>query len=253
MAEQTNLTLSKRDWDVALFDMDGVLTDTARLHTTAWKRLFDAFLDRRATATGGSFIPFDPRDDYLAYVDGRPREDGVRTFLAARGVRLPEGSDDDADDAETVSALARRKDHLFAQELRGGAEPMPGAVALLQALRHAGIRTAVVSSSRNCAEVMEAAGLASLLDVRVDGVDAVLLGLPGKPAPDLFLEAAQRLGVPPDRGILFEDALAGVEAGRRGRFGRVVGVGTGSHAAALLAHGADAVVGDLSEVAIAPD
>jgi beta-phosphoglucomutase family hydrolase len=250
MAEQSGLVLSKRDWDAAFFDMDGVLTDTARLHTTAWKHLFDEFLCRRAAAAGGNFVPFDPQDDYLAHVDGRPREDGVRTFLASRGIHLPEGSEDDPDGADTVAALARHKDHLFAQELQGGAEPMPGTEALLRALRRVSIRTAVVSSSRNCAEVLEAAGLTSLLDTRVDGLDLVALGLPGKPAPDLFLEAARRLGVTPARGILFEDALAGVEAGLRGGFGCVVGVGSGSQAAALLAQGAEAVIGDLSVVAV---
>jgi beta-phosphoglucomutase family hydrolase len=252
MAERTGTTLSKRDHDAVLFDLDGVLTDTAPLHISAWKRLFDDFLRHRAAATGGAYVPFNPRGDYLAYVDGRPREDGVRQFLAFRGIRLPEGSEDDPEEAETVTALARRKNRLFELELQAGVEPAPGAEALLRELRRLGIRTAVVSSSRNCAVVVDAAGLAGLLDLRVDGLDAAALGLPGKPAPDLFLEAARRLDVAPIRGVVFEDALAGVEAGRRGGFGRVVGVDRGGQAAALLRHGADVVVPDLSEVTVAP-
>jgi beta-phosphoglucomutase family hydrolase len=251
MAERSGITLSRRDHDAALFDLDGVLTDTARPHAAAWKRLFDEFLRRRASATGGAWLPFDPRADYLAHVDGRPREDGVRHFPASRGIRLPEGSESDPEGAKTVAALARHKDRLFGLELQAGVDPAPGAEALLRALRHLGMRTAVVSSSRNCAAVLEAAGLAGLLDARVDGVDAATLRLPGKPAPDLFLEAARRLGVAPDRGVVFEDALAGVEAGRRGGFGRVVGVDRGGQADALLRHGADVVVRDLSEVAVA--
>jgi len=233
--------------------MDGVLTDTARLHIDAWRQLFDDFLHRRAAASGEPFVPFDTGADYLAYVDGRPREDGVRLFLASRGIGLPEGAESDRDGAETVAALSRRKDDIFGRALRAGVAPLPGAEPLLRQLRHVGILIAVVSSSRNCAAVLEATGLSALVDVRVDGMDAVTLGLPGKPAPDLFLEAARRLGVEPRRGILFEDAIAGVEAGRRGGFGQVVGVDLGDHAAALVSHGADVVIADVSEVAVATD
>lgn len=251
MPERVRIILSRRDCDGAFFDMDGVLTDSARLHAAAWKRLFDDLLHRRAAATGGSFVPFGEAD-YLAYVDGRPREDGVRHFLASRGIHLPEGSASDPEAADTIAALARRKDRLFGLELQAGVAPAPGAKALLQALRRIGIRTAVVSSSRNCAAVLEAAGLAGLMDARVDGQEAAALGLAGKPAPDLFLEAARRLGIAPGRAVLFEDALAGVEAGRRGGFGRVVGVDRGGQAAALLHHGADVVIRDLAEVGVAP-
>lgn len=243
--------MHRRDWDAAFFDMDGVLTDTARLHIDAWQELFDDFLRRRAAASGEAFVPFDTGADYLAYVDGRPREDGVRLFLASRGIALPEGAETDRDGAETVAALSRRKDDIFGRALRAGVASLPGAEPLLRQLRHVGILIAVVSSSRNCAAVLEATGLSALVDVRVDGMDAVTLGLPGKPAPDLFLEAARRLGVEPRRGILFEDAIAGVEAGRRGGFGQVVGVDLGDHAAALVSHGADVVIADVSEVAVA--
>jgi len=233
--------------------MDGVLTDTARLHIDAWRQLFDDFLHRRAAASGEPFVPFDTGADYLAYVDGRPREDGVRLFLASRGIGLPEGAESDRDEAETVVALSRRKDDIFGRALEAGVASLPGAEPLLRQLRHVGILIAVVSSSRNCAAVLEATGLSALVDVRVDGMDAVTLGLPGKPAPDLFLEAARRLGVEPRRGILFEEAIAGVEAGRRGGFGQVVGVDLGDHAAALVSHGADVVIADVSEVAVATD
>lgn len=253
MTERDPIILRKRDWDAAFFDMDGVLTDTTRLHIDAWEKLFNEFLGRRAAASGEAFVPFDTTADYLAYVDGRPREDGVRLFLASRGVTLSEGSESSPDESDTVTALSRRKDELFARALQAGADPLPGAEPLLRQLRDLGILIAVVSSSRNCAAVLAATGLAPLVDVRVDGVDAVTLGLPGKPAPALFQEAARRLGVEPRRGILFEDAIAGVEAGRRGGFGRVVGVDTGDHAAALHSHGADMVIGGLSEVAAAPD
>lgn len=253
MVEWDPIVLRRHDWDAAFFDMDGVLTDTARLHIDAWEQLFNEFLCRRAAASCEAFVPFDPGADYLAYVDGRPREDGVRLFLASRGITLPEGSESSPEGSETVAALSRRKDDLFGRALRAGVDPLPGAEPLLRRLRDLGILTAVVSSSRNCAAVLKATGLAPLVDVRVDGIDAVTLGLPGKPAPDLFQEAARRLGVEPRRGILFEDAIAGVEAGRRGGFGRVVGVDIGDHAAALLSHGADVVIGGLSEVTVASD
>ncbi|MBX6744531.1 MAG: HAD-IA family hydrolase [Acetobacteraceae bacterium] len=251
MPERARVILSRRECDGAFFDMDGVLTDSARLHAAAWKRLFDDLLRRRAAATGAFFVPFG-KADYLAHVDGRPRKDGVRCFLASRGIHLPEGSASDPEEADTIAALARRKDRLFGLELRAGVDPAPGAEALLRKLRRLGIRTAVASSSRNCAAVLEAAGLAGLLDARVDGLDVAALGLEGKPAPDLFLEAARRLGVAPGRAVLFEDALAGVAAGRRGGFGQVVGVDRGGQATELLRHGADVVIRDLSQVEVAP-
>jgi HAD superfamily hydrolase (TIGR01509 family) len=251
MTLQGRVILDRRDWDAAFFDMDGVLTDTARLHIDAWKCLFDGFLRSHAAVSGEAYVPFDMGTDYLTYVDGRLREDGVRLFLASRGINLPEGSEGDPDDAGTVAALSRRKDGMFLQALQVGADPLPMAEELLCELRRLGIGTAVVSSSRNCAAVLEAAGLSP--HVRVDGLDSIKLRLPGKPAPDLFLEAARRLNVNPSRGTLFEDALAGVEAGRRGGFGQVVGVDLGDHAAALLSHGAHVVIRDLSEVAVASD
>ncbi|MBD0273655.1 MAG: beta-phosphoglucomutase family hydrolase [Acetobacteraceae bacterium] len=249
--EETRINLPARNWSAALFDLDGVLTDTSRVHAAAWRALFDEVLRHCAARTGEAVRPFDPRADYLAHVDGRRREDGVRTFLASRGIALPEGSAADPEDAMTVAALARRKQALFEAALRqGGAEPAPGAAALLAALRRLRVPVAVVSASRNCAAVLAAAGLDRLVDLRVDGEDAAALGLAGKPAPDTFLEAARRLGVPPARCAVFEDALAGVEAARRGGFGLVVGVDRGGQAEALRRHGADLVVRDLAEVAV---
>jgi beta-phosphoglucomutase family hydrolase len=250
MAVEAVVTIYRRDFDAAIFDLDGVLTDTAGVHAAAWKVVFDAFLRKRADGDGGSFQPFDVEADYLAYVDGRPRYDGVRSFLAARNIVVPEGSEDDSEDADTVRALGERKTRLFRQALQKGIEPASGAEALLKKLRHVGIGIAVGSSSENCAAILRAAGLDHLIDVRVDGRDADKLGLPGKPDPALFLEAARRLGARPSRAILFEDALAGVEAGRRGDFGRVVGVDRGRQPEALRQHGADVVVESLLEVEV---
>lgn len=234
------VALSRRHFDAALFDLDGVVTRTARVHAAAWKRLFDAYVDP----------PFTP-EDYRRYVDGRPRLEGIRCFLASRGLVLPEGSPEEGPEARTVRGLARRKNAYFLEALaRQGVEVDVAAVGLLERLRAAGFRTAVVSASRNCAAVLRAAGLEHLFDARVDGVEAGRLGLPGKPAPDTFLEAARRVGVAPGRAVVLEDALAGVEAGRRGHFGCVLGVRRSGEAGALARAGADVEVTDLSTVGV---
>jgi alpha,alpha-trehalose phosphorylase len=218
-------------YDAVLFDLDGVLTDTAALHAACWKRTFDAVLAE----------PFDARGDYLAHVDGKPREDGVRDLLRARGL--------DADEA-TVRTLADRKQALVERVLaREGVTPFPGSVAWVRALRRTGVRTAVVSSSANCTGVLRAARIDRLFDVVVDGGDVARLGLRGKPAPDGFLEAARQLGVPPRRAVVVEDAVAGVAAGRAGDFGIVIGVERGAGRDALHAAGAHLVVDDLQELA----
>jgi beta-phosphoglucomutase family hydrolase len=240
------VSIDRRRFDAAIFDLDGVLTDTARIHAAAWKTVLDAFLERRAGARGEPFVPFS-QADYLAHVDGRPRGDGIRAFLAARGIRIAEGSAGASSD-DTVRGIGERKTRLFLEALRRGIEAEPGAAALLVGLRRARVRIAVASSSKNCAAILQAAGLDGRIDVRVDGVDAEALALPGKPDPALFLEAARRLGAPPTRIILFEDALAGVEAGRRGGFARVVGIDRAGQGAALRQHGADVVIRDLDEV-----
>ncbi len=232
-----------------LFDLDGVLTRTATLHAASWKRLFDEYLSARSKRTGEPFVPFDLVDDYRRYVDGKPRYDGVRSFLAARGVTLPWGSPSDPPTRETVCGLGNRKDGYFEQALRErGVETFPEAIALVRDARANGMKTAVVSSSKNCAPILRRAGILDLFDARVDGVEAERLRLPGKPAPDTFLEAARRLGVPPDHAVVVEDAISGVDAGKRGGF-RVVGVDEGGHGSALREHGADLVVSHLGEFA----
>jgi beta-phosphoglucomutase family hydrolase len=232
-----------------LFDLDGVLTDTAELHNVAWTAMFDDFLRTRAARHGTPFIPFDPAADYNTYVDGRPRADGVRTFLASRAITLPDGRPTDPPKRETVHGLGNRKNELLLRLLKErGVRPYPGSVNYLRAAVEAGLRRAVVSASANCREVLEAAGLSDLIEVRVDGIVAAELHLRGKPAPDTFLAAAAALGVTPAQAAMFEDAVAGVQAGRAGGFGCVVGVDRVGHAAQLRANGASLVVSDLSEL-----
>jgi beta-phosphoglucomutase family hydrolase len=208
-----------------LFDLDGVLTQTAKIHAAAWKELFDTFLRTRAKQSGESFRPFDIATDYPRYVDGKLREDGVRSFLASRGITLPEGAPDDPPTVETVFGLGRRKNEYFLKQVRQhGVEVYEGSVRFVEAARAAGLRRAVVSASKNCREVLAAAGIEHLFEVRIDGVVAAEEGLAGKPAPDIFLAAAARLAVDPIRCAVFEDSVAGIEAGRAGSFGWVVGV-----------------------------
>lgn len=232
-----------------LFDLDGVLTRTAQLHARAWKQTFDDFLRRRADRTGTRFRPFDQKTDYDRYVDGKPRYDGVRSFLASRGIVLPEGRPQDSPRQETVAGIGNRKNRLVRRLIREvGVRVYPGSVRYLKAVRARGFPCAVVSSSANCRAVLQAAGIERLFDARIDGVVARRDRLHGKPAPDTYLAGARRLGVPPRSAVVFEDALAGVEAGRAGRFGVVVGVDRVGQAAALRRHGADRVVTDLSEL-----
>jgi beta-phosphoglucomutase family hydrolase len=232
-----------------LFDLDGVLTETATIHAAAWKEMFDAYLRERAARTGERFVPFDELTDYERSVDGRPRADGVRAFLESRGIRLPEGSPDDPPDRETVRGLGNRKNELVLRLIRErGVHAYEGSVWYVNAVRDAGLHRAVVSASANCHDVLVAAGIADLFEVRIDGIVAEQEHLRGKPAPDTFLAAARRLGVEPAQAAVFEDALAGVEAGRAGSFGFVVGVDRVGQADALRAHGADVVVSDLAEL-----
>jgi beta-phosphoglucomutase family hydrolase len=232
-----------------LFDLDGVLTQTARVHNAAWAETFNTFLRQRAAARGEQFQPYDPGPDYNRYVDGRPRADGVRTFLASRGIELPEGTPDDPPEANTVNGVGNRKNAILLLRIHSdGVQVYPGSVDYLRATARAGLRRAVVSASANCRDVVAAAGLEDLLEVRVDGVVAAQRGLRGKPHPDTFLAAAELLGVKPDQAAVFEDALAGVEAGRAGAFGFVVGVDRVGQSAELRAHGADTVVADLADL-----
>jgi beta-phosphoglucomutase family hydrolase len=237
------------DVTACLFDLDGVLTKTAVVHAAAWKEMFDAFLRQRAEKTGEPFVPFDIGEDYGTYVDGKPRADGVRSFLESRGIHLPEGDPDDPPDAETISGLGNRKNELVLERIRtDGVETYEGSLRYLEAAAAAGLHRAVVSSSANTADVLRVTHLDHLLEVRVDGIVARQQSLRGKPAPDTFLYAASLLGVTPDHAAVFEDALAGVESGRAGRFAAVIGVDRVDHGAALAAHGATRVVKDLAEL-----
>jgi beta-phosphoglucomutase family hydrolase len=236
-----------------LFDLDGVLTPTATVHAVAWKEMFDDVLRRRADRTGEPFVPFDPIADYDDHVDGKPRADGTRSFLESRHITLPEGDPDDPPDKETVQGLSVRKDAIFLKRVhRDGVKPYAGSVRYLHAAREAGLRRAVVSSSTHGAEILRAAGIEDLLEVRVDGLVAGREALRGKPAPDTYLAAAHLLGVEPAAAAVFEDALAGVAAGRAGAFGYVVGVDRVGQAEELRRHGADVVVEDLADLLVSP-
>jgi beta-phosphoglucomutase family hydrolase len=243
-------------YDAWLFDMDGVLTDTASVHAAAWKQAFDDFLTKEATHTGKTYAPFDAEEDYEEYVDGEPRDDGVRNFLAARSITLSEGDDDDPSDAHTVKGVGNRKNELFLKALKkDGVKVFDGAVVLVKKLRHNGTKVAVVSASDNTKTALEAAGIIDLFDAVIDGHVVKDLDLKGKPAPDSYLQGAKVLGVQAGSAVVLEDALAGVEAGRAGRFGLVVGVDhhdapdAHDYADELRAHGADVVVRSLAELA----
>jgi beta-phosphoglucomutase family hydrolase len=232
-----------------LFDMDGVVTQTAVVHAAAWKEMFDEFLRSRAESTGTTFVPFDPHAEYDAYVDGKPRLDGTRSFLSSRGIHLPEGTKDDPPGTPTIWGLSNRKNDLVLAKLAaGGVQVYEGSIAYIHAVKDKGISTAIVSASANTVQVLDSAGIAGLFDARVDGVIAKQRGLRGKPAPDTFLAAAQALGVTADHAAVFEDAQAGVQAGRAGHFALVVGVDRVGQAEALAEHGADIVVKDLAEL-----
>jgi beta-phosphoglucomutase family hydrolase len=232
-----------------LFDLDGVLTQTATVHAAAWKEMFDSYLHERAERTGEAFVAFDPVGDYDEYVDGRPRYEGVRSFLASRSIEVPAGQPGDAPDTQTIDGLGNRKNDIVLRMIKEhGVEAYEGSVRYVHAARDAGLKRAVVSSSTNCLDVMVAAGIDDLFELRIDGVVAERDHLKGKPAPDTFLAGARGLGVEPDRAAVFEDALAGVAAGHAGGFAAVVGVDRIGQADALREHGADIVVGDLSEL-----
>ncbi len=233
-----------------LFDLDGVLTDTASIHADCWKLMFDEYLKRRSDASGEPFVEFHVEDDYHPYVDGKPRYDGVRSFLESRDIHLSEGEPSDPPEAETVCGLGNRKNELVNEVLeRDGVEPYPGTMRLLDELTAAGVRMAVVSSSKNAPTVLAAAGITHRFEAIVDGSVAAEEGIPGKPAPDTFIEAARRIGVDKSQAVVVEDAISGVESGRDGDFGLVIGVARMDNESALAEAGADIVVRDLGELA----
>ncbi len=242
--------ITRDQYDAVLFDLDGVITDTANLHATCWKQMFDEHLQQRALQRGEEFRPFDLATDYRLYVDGKPRFDGVRDFLKSRGIRLPEGSPDDPAVAQTVGGLGNRKNELVNKILEEeGVEPYEGSVKLIHQLRREGFKIAVVTSSQNCRPVLRAAKLDAVFDALVDGKAILAQHLRGKPAPDTFLEGAKLLAVDPVRTVVIEDAISGVEAGSDGKFGLVIGVARHGNAEELRRHGAHLVVEDLAELA----
>ena len=250
MQQTTCRDMITRDrYDAVLLDLDGVITDTASLHATCWKRMFDAYLEKRALQRGEVFRSFDITTDYQFYVDGKPRFDGVRDFLKSRDIKLREGTPDDPPQAETVSGLGNRKNELLNKLIEDvGVQPYAGSVELIHQLRRRGFKIAVVTSSENCAVVLKSAGLDDVFDARVDGNTIHSRRLAGKPAPDTFLMGAKLLEVEPARAVVIEDAISGVEAGSAGNFGLVIGVARKGNADELRRHGADLVVNDLGEL-----
>jgi len=250
MQQPDNKNAITRDkYDAVLFDLDGVITDTASIHATCWKKMFDAYLQQRAADTGEPFRPFEIATDYRLYVDGKPRFDGVRDFLTSRGIHLPEGTPDDPPQADTVGGLGNRKNDLVNDVIAAvGVEPYAGTVAFVRQLRQQGFKVAVVTSSQNCDAVLKAAKLEDFFEVRVDGNTVREHHLAGKPAPDTFLMAAKLLGADPARSVVVEDAISGVQAGRQGNFGCVIGVARRGNAEELRRHGAHLVVNDLGEL-----
>lgn len=249
MMPQSDRLVTRADFDGVLLDLDGVVTATAKVHAACWKRVFDEFLRRRAQKRKGRYRAFDIGEDYPLYVDGKPRFDGVLSFLRSRGIELPYGTYDSPATEESICGLGNRKDELVDRVLSAeGVEVYPGTLEWLSSLRRQGMKTAVVSSSRNCLAVLRAARIEDLFEVRVDGEVAARLGLAGKPAPDTYLAAAAELAVEPGRAVVVEDAISGVQAGHAGRFGLVIGVDRRGHADALLRNGADVVVKDLREL-----
>ena len=241
--------ITRGRYDAVLFDLDGVITDTASIHGASWKQMFDEYLQKRATERGEAFRPFDPVEDYRLHVDGKPRFDGVRDFLRSRDIQLPEGSPHDPPEAETVGGLGNRKNHLVTKAIEEkGVEAYDGSVQFIGQLHREGFKVAVVSSSENCAAVLRSARVDGLFEVRVDGAMIEAQHLAGKPAPDTFLIAARLLGVEPGRAVVVEDALSGVEAGLAGNFGLVVAVARRGNAEELRRHGAHLVVNDLGEL-----
>jgi beta-phosphoglucomutase family hydrolase len=249
MGENSTHVITRDRYDAVLFDLDGVITNTASVHAACWKQMFDEYLQKRATQKGEAFYPFDLANDYRLYVDGKPRYDGVRDFLRSRGIELPEGSRDDPPELETVCGLGNRKNELVNQVIADkGVERYEGSVKLINQLRRNGFKIAVVTSSQNCAAVLKAAKLDTFFEAQVDGDIMHAQNLAGKPAPDTFLAAAKLLGVKPARSVVIEDAIAGVEAGSSGKFGLVIGVARKGNTEELAHHGAHLVVNDLGEL-----
>ncbi|MEA1939009.1 MAG: beta-phosphoglucomutase family hydrolase [Pseudomonadota bacterium] len=251
--EKTN-EIHNRDFDAVIFDTDGVVTKTATVHATAWKRMFDAYLEEHGKKTGVSFVPFDADVEYKEYVDGKPRYDGVDSFMRSRGIVLERGTPSDSPEMETVCGLGNRKNAHFIKVVEEqGVEAFESTLELIRDLHKAGIRTALISASKNCRAIVGATDSLDLFETIVDGLEAEKTGFPGKPAPDVFLVAAKRLNVTPERAVIVEDAISGVQAGAAGHFGMVLGVAREGNKEALKENGADVVVTDLAEMRVVDD
>lgn len=246
------IEISPEKFHCVIFDMDGVVTQTAEVHSIAWKKMFDDFLKNYSSQNNLPFVPFDADQDYNLYVDGKPRFDGIRSFLESRKITLPEGSKDDSQDQETIHGLATKKNNYFLQYVKEeGVKSYPSTIQLIQELKNSGLKVGIITSSKNCKTILEGAGAFDLFDIRIDGLYAEKHGIKGKPAPDIFLEAAKQLGEDPLHCIVIEDAISGVEAGSKGNFGLVIGVDRVGQEDELLQHGATVVVKDLAEVKVA--
>jgi alpha,alpha-trehalase len=248
---KSRAVLDAGSYDAAILDMDGVITRTARAHAIAWKKMFDDYLRERSEREGTDFVPFDDRKDYYRYVDGKPRYDGVRSFLESRGIELPLGTPEDPPEEETVCGLGNRKNRYFLEYIEEeGVEVYRSTIDFVEKMKELGAGVAVISSSRNARQVLQAAGVIEIFPVIVDGVDIAERDIAGKPAPDIFLEAAGELMVAPERAIVIEDAQSGVEAGRAGGFGMVIGIDRSGDNEGLRTSGAEIVVNDLIEIEI---
>ena len=254
MMQQLKYMIPAESFEAIIFDLDGVITDTASIHAQAWKRMFDNFLLRHSKRKGVPFKPFEIETDYRLYVDGKPRLDGLKSFLASREINLPEGGPQDPPGMDTILNLGKRKHSDFLKQIREkGVKAYRSAVDLIHKAKKHGLKIAVISSSKSCAMILDAVNLSDFFEVRIDGVDSEILKIPGKPAPDIFLEAARRLGVKPERTVVIEDAVSGVQAGQAGKFGLVIGIARAGGKEDLRNHGAYTVVKDLSEICIAGD
>lgn len=244
----TAVTIDANDYDAFIFDLDGVVTETAKIHARAWKKTFDVYLKKRAK-NGGEYIPFDIATDYARYVDGIPRYDGVRNFLESRQIHIPYGSPEDSSESETICGLGNKKNKLFQEYIKeGNVFVYDSTIDLIKALRENKIKTGIISSSKNCTNILRIVHITHLFDTKIDGNDSVRLGLKGKPDPDIFIAAVRNLEVDPRRAAVVEDAILGVSAGKTGNFRLVVGIDRTHHAEELRKNGADIVVSDLSEI-----
>jgi len=254
IANRKTYSITITNFEAVIFDLDGVVTDTATVHAEAWKKMFDDFLSRYAAHHGKSFQSFDIESDYLLYVDGKPRLDGLKSFFESRGIEIPEGEPTDSEEEETIHGLGKMKNRYFLEVIKKhGPDVYTSTVKLIHRIKKFGLKTAIISSSKNCAMILDVANLSDLFDVRVDGVDSEILGIAGKPAPDIFLQAAKELKVKPGRSVVVEDALSGVQAGRAGNFGLVIGIARAGNKDDLLDNGADIAVEDLDEISIQED